>query len=61
MPPKPKDGEVVVSMSGKWVSWTHTAVAYSAFIGALVTGLHLHYHKIVENEYYVGKIRCRDL
>lgn len=54
MPPKHKDGDVVVALSGKWVSWTHTVVAYSAFLGALVTGLYLHYHKIVQNEYYVG-------
>ena len=53
MAPKHKDGDVVVAFSGKWVSWTHTAVAYAAFLGALFTGLSLHYHKIVENEYYV--------
>ena len=52
MPPRFKDGDVV-TLSGKWVSWTHTAVAYAAFFGALVCGLYLHYHKIVENEYYV--------
>lgn len=34
------------------MSWLHTATAYSAFIGALVVGLWLHYHKIVQNEYY---------
>lgn len=53
MAPKFKDGDVVVAFSGKWVSWAHTAVAYAAFLGALITGLYLHYHKIVENEYYV--------
>lgn len=53
MPPKFKDGDVVVALSGKWVSWVHTVVAYSAFLGALFAGLYLHYHKIVENEYYV--------
>ncbi|KAI4141615.1 MAG: hypothetical protein L6R39_005266 [Caloplaca ligustica] len=52
MAPKFREGDTVVAISGKWVSWLHTAVAYSAFIGALVTGLWLHYHKIVENEYY---------
>ena len=52
---KSKEGEVVFSLSGKWVSWAHTAVAYCAFLGALVTGLYLHYEKIVQNEYYVGK------
>lgn len=50
MPPKSKDGVV---FSGAWISWTHTVVAYTAFLGALITGLYLHYHKIVENEYYV--------
>lgn len=54
MAPKFKDGDIVVALSGKWISWTHTVVAYSAFVGALITGLYLHYHKIVENEYYVG-------
>ena len=54
MAPKFKDGDITVAVSGKWVSWAHTVVAYMAFIGALVTGLALHYHKIVENEYYVS-------
>jgi len=53
MVPKTRDGELVVAVSGKWVSWTHTVVAYTAFLGALVTGLYLHYHQIVQNEYYV--------
>lgn len=57
MAPKFKDGDVVVAISGKWVSWTHTLVAYSGFLGALITGLYLHYHKIVENEYYVRQRR----
>ena len=50
MPPKSKEG---VKFSGAWISWAHTVVAYTAFLGALITGLYLHYHKIVENEYYV--------
>jgi hypothetical protein len=53
MPPKFKDGDVVIAVNGKWVSWSHTVVAYAAFLGALITGLYFHYHKIVENEYYV--------
>lgn len=57
MAPKFKDGDVVVAVSGKWVSWIHTIVAYSAFLGALITGLYLHYHKIVENEYYVSSMK----
>ncbi|KAL7269409.1 Protein cwh43 [Rhizina undulata] len=49
---KDKDGIVLVSVSGKWISWSHTAVAYCAFLGALVTGMWLHFHKIVQNEHY---------
>lgn len=51
MPPKSKE----IVFSGAWISWAHTVVAYSAFLGALITGLYLHYHKIVENEYYVRR------
>jgi hypothetical protein len=29
MAPKFKDGDVVFAFSGKWVSWAHTAIAYS--------------------------------
>ena len=53
MPLKSKEG---VTFSGAWISWVHTVVAYTAFLGALITGLYLHYHKIVENEYYVSRI-----
>ena len=53
MAPKVREGDAIVALSGKWVSWAHTAMAYSAFVGALVTGLALHYQKIVQNEYYV--------
>jgi len=28
---KDKDGGVVLSFGGQWVSWAHTAVAYSEF------------------------------
>ncbi|KAK6582736.1 hypothetical protein PZA11_005144 [Diplocarpon coronariae] len=52
MAPKFKDGDVVLAFSGKWVSWIHTAAAYAAFLSALIVGISLHYHKIVENEYY---------
>ena len=54
MAPKFGDGDAVFVLSGKWISWAHTVVAYCAFLGALITGMYLHYHKIVENEYYVG-------
>lgn len=43
---------MVVAFSGKWISWAHTVAAYSAFLGALITGLSLHYEKIVQNEHY---------
>ncbi|KAI9843083.1 MAG: hypothetical protein M1837_006628 [Sclerophora amabilis] len=49
---KDKDGDVVVAFSGKWISWTHTAIAYAAFLGALIVGVSLHYTKIVQNEHY---------
>ncbi|MCJ1307744.1 hypothetical protein MMC25_001392 [Agyrium rufum] len=52
MPARYKDGDVIVAFSAKWISWTHTIVAYAAFLGALITGLWLHYHKIVQNEHY---------
>ncbi|KAI9886639.1 MAG: hypothetical protein M1823_001553 [Watsoniomyces obsoletus] len=52
MPTKHREGDVVVAFSGKWISWTHTVVAYAAFIGALVVGISLHYYKIVQNEHY---------
>ncbi|KAL8663265.1 MAG: hypothetical protein Q9202_004014 [Teloschistes flavicans] len=52
MAPKFREGNAVVALSGKWISWAHTFVAYSAFLGALVVGLSLHYQKIVQNEYY---------
>lgn len=49
---KDRDGTVVFSLSGKWISWSHTVVAYSAFLGALIVGMKLHFHKIVKNEHY---------
>ncbi|KAL8289394.1 hypothetical protein RB597_001143 [Gaeumannomyces tritici] len=49
---KDKDAGVLLSLNGKWVSWLHTAMAYSAFLLALAVGLYLHYHKIVQNEWY---------
>ncbi|KAH0609548.1 uncharacterized protein H6S33_013034 [Morchella sextelata] len=50
--PKDKDGTVIASLSGKWVSWAHTTVAYCAFFSALIVGMWLHFHKIVQNEHY---------
>ncbi|KHJ36054.1 putative calcofluor white hypersensitive protein [Erysiphe necator] len=52
MAPSYKDGDVLLSFSGKWVSWTHTIFAYFAFLSALSVGILLHYKKIVENEFY---------
>ena len=55
MAPKFTGGDVMVSFSGKWISYIHTGAAYAAFVGALITGLALHYHKIVQNQYYVSR------
>ncbi|KAI1837944.1 hypothetical protein DTO006G1_3931 [Penicillium roqueforti] len=52
MAPRYKDGDAVVAINGKWVAWTHTVFAYAAFISALIVGIALHYHKIVQNEHY---------
>jgi len=52
MPIKDKDGGIVVSVNGKYVAYVHTILAYLGFIGALIVGLQLHYHKIVQNEFY---------
>ncbi|KAF2278469.1 calcofluor white hypersensitive protein-like protein [Westerdykella ornata] len=52
MAPKFRDGDVVATLNGKWISYAHTVIAYTAFIGALVVGISLHYHKIVQNEHY---------
>ncbi|KAI9147730.1 Protein CWH43 [Paramyrothecium foliicola] len=49
---KDKDLGVVFTFNGQWVSWAHTAVAYTAFLSALIVGISLHYHKIVKNEFY---------
>ncbi|KAM4056574.1 frag1/DRAM/Sfk1 family protein [Hirsutella rhossiliensis] len=49
---KDKDGGVVLSFGGHWVSWAHTVVAYAAFLSAFVVGVGLHYRKIVQNEFY---------
>ncbi|KID60815.1 calcofluor white hypersensitive protein, partial [Metarhizium hybridum] len=49
---KDKDGGIVLSFGGQWVSWAHTIVAYTAFLSALIVGVSLHYHKIVQNEFY---------
>ena len=49
---KDKDGGVVLSFGGQWVSWLHTGAAYGAFLTALIVGCALHYRKIVQNEWY---------
>ncbi|KAL4810372.1 Frag1/DRAM/Sfk1 family-domain-containing protein [Aspergillus unguis] len=52
MAPRFKDGDAVATVNGKWVSWAHTAVAYTAFFSALIVGVSLHFRKIVQNEHY---------
>ncbi|EGF99223.1 uncharacterized protein MELLADRAFT_40407, partial [Melampsora larici-populina 98AG31] len=41
-----------IQFSASWISFVHTIFALAAFSGALITGLYLHYHKIVKNEWY---------
>lgn len=53
MAPRYRERDTVIAFNGKWISWAHTVVAYSAFLGALAVGIALHYHKIVQNEHYV--------
>lgn len=43
---------MLIQINGKWVAWIHTIFAYAAFFSALVVGIALHYHKIVQNEHY---------
>ncbi|KAF2862244.1 hypothetical protein K470DRAFT_229012 [Piedraia hortae CBS 480.64] len=52
MPPKHRDGDVVATIPGQWITYAHTFSAYLAFLGALIVGTSLHYHKIVENEHF---------
>ncbi|KAH6891312.1 Frag1/DRAM/Sfk1 family-domain-containing protein [Thelonectria olida] len=49
---KDKDTGVILSFNGRWISWAHTTVAYTAFLSALLVGTSLHFHKIVRNEFY---------
>lgn len=42
----------IISINAKYISWAHTICASSAFIAALIVGVCLHYHKIVENAHY---------
>ncbi|KAL1303139.1 hypothetical protein AAFC00_006571 [Neodothiora populina] len=52
MAPKHRDGDVVASFPGEYISWIHTTFAYAAFLGAFVVGCALHYQKIVQNEHF---------
>ncbi|KAK4556251.1 Protein cwh43 [Recurvomyces mirabilis] len=52
MPPKHRDGDVIAVIPGQWITHLHSISAYSAFLGALVVGVYLHYYQIVENQYY---------
>ncbi|KAJ1962840.1 Protein cwh43 [Dipsacomyces acuminosporus] len=45
-------GGALHKVTGWWIPFLHTVFASSAFIGALVLGWKLHYHKIVQNEHY---------
>lgn len=46
------DSSHIISFNGKVISLAHTICAYSAFFAALIVGVSLHYHKIVENALY---------
>ncbi|KAK5114310.1 hypothetical protein LTR62_002561 [Meristemomyces frigidus] len=52
MPPKHRDGDVVAVIPGQWITHLHTITAGAAFLGAFIVGVSLHYHKIVENQYF---------
>jgi hypothetical protein len=49
---KDKDIGVVFALNGRWVSWAHTTIAYTAFLSALIVGMSLHFNKIVKNQFY---------
>ncbi|KAH3676440.1 hypothetical protein WICMUC_002071 [Wickerhamomyces mucosus] len=42
----------IISFNGKYIAIAHTICSSSAFIAALIVGVSLHYHKIVENGHY---------
>lgn len=48
----PSQQNTLLTFSASWISFVHTVFALAAFSGALITGLYLHYHKIVKNEWY---------
>ncbi|KAI8387975.1 Frag1/DRAM/Sfk1 family-domain-containing protein [Radiomyces spectabilis] len=48
-PPQPV---TLTKIAAKYVSYSHTVFAYSAFFIALLVGCYTHYEKIVQNEYY---------
>ncbi|KAH9810470.1 hypothetical protein DFH28DRAFT_1085703 [Melampsora americana] len=50
----PTQPNTLLTFSASWISFVHTIFALAAFGGALITGLYLHYHKIVKNEWYSG-------
>ncbi|KAF2717396.1 hypothetical protein K431DRAFT_307004 [Polychaeton citri CBS 116435] len=52
MAPKHRDGDVVASIPGQYITYAHTVAGYAAFLGALIVGCWLHYHKIVQNEHF---------
>ncbi|GAN01972.1 fgf receptor activating protein [Mucor ambiguus] len=42
----------VAVIPAKYIAYSHTVCAYSAFFVALVVGCYTHYYKIVQNEYF---------
>ncbi|ODV90282.1 hypothetical protein CANCADRAFT_2014 [Tortispora caseinolytica NRRL Y-17796] len=52
MPSDVADRKPLVQLNGSYVAVAHTVFALSAFVVALVTGMLLHFHKIVQNEHF---------
>lgn len=46
---QPRSRPPLVTISAGYISYAHTVLGFSAFFGALILGLCLHYHKIVKN------------
>ncbi|KAI9475526.1 MAG: Frag1/DRAM/Sfk1 [Benjaminiella poitrasii] len=44
--------ESLAEIPAKYITYSHTVFAYSAFMLALIVGCFTHYYKIVENEYF---------
>ncbi|KAK6442875.1 Protein cwh43 [Oleoguttula sp. CCFEE 5521] len=52
MAPKHRDGAVIATIPGTYITYAHTVAAYAAFLGAFIVGCSLHYKKIVQNQWF---------